>query len=352
MFHDSRHVQAYRSNCGSDWHKLFASWEIHQRSAMRGDTSTKVIVWRCTELCGGLGDRQRGILTSFALALVTGRAFFIDSQKPVPFHRYFAVANSQLHWVFEDRLLRGRSVLEETFMDTFPSVGDYSDANLSYYDQFDVVVQKNNFWRPLSVISNPAVTSNHAFRRYQPHILAGCVLNYLLVPKPDIQIQIHQVLKLEWERNRKVVALQVRSGDNQIKNGTVMSALVSMFRSCILDVTNTTFPAFIPFLSSDSAEVVTQFKTYYANLLTFTGNIMHVDGFFGADSNLDAGFKCWITLCLVRLTLLSFRVAVSVSLQRYGVLSRTTSLQIAAVMQKSHTKHFRQICRLACLPCS
>ena len=292
MFLDSRHVQAYRSNCGSDWRKLFASWEKHQEAALRGDASIKLIIWRCTDVCGGLGDRQRGILTSFALALVTGRAFFIDSQKPVPFHEYFAVAHAKLHWVFEDKLLQGRSVLEESFMDSFPSIGDYSDANLSYYNQFDVVIQKNNFWKPLSIVSNPLIANEHPFRLYQPHILAGCVLNYLLVPRHDLQLEVHQMLQREWQQSKKIIAFQVRSGDSQVKNTTVMSALVSTFNSCYATVSALSGPtALTPFLTTDSPGVFSLFETSFANLLTFKGTIMHVDGFFGADGSPHNGFR-------------------------------------------------------------
>ena len=292
MFLDSRHVQAYRSNCGSDWRKLFASWEKHQEAALKGNAAIKLIIWRCIDVCGGLGDRQRGILTSFALAMVTGRAFFIDSQKPVPFHQYFAVAHSELHWVFDEKLLQGRSVLEESFMDSFPSIGDYSSANLSYYNNFDVVIQKNNFWKPLSIIQNPLIAEDHPFRLYQPHILAGCVLNYLLVPRHDLQMEVHHVLQHEWQHSRQVVALQVRSGDSQLKNTTVMSALVRTFSSCYAKINALSGPTtFTPFLTSDSPGVVSLFQTSHANLLTFTGTIMHVDGFFGADGSPHDGFR-------------------------------------------------------------
>lgn len=292
MFLNSRHAQAYRSNCGADWRKLFASWEVHQEAALRGDASTKLIIWRCTEVCGGLGDRQRGILTSFALALVTGRAFFIDSQRPVPFQQYFAVAHPKLHWVFEDKLLEGRSVLEESFLDSPPSIGDYGDANLSYYNEFDVVIQKTNYWKPLSILTNPVIASNHPFRLYQPHILAGCFLNYLLVPQHGLQQEVNQILQRERQHNRGIVALQVRSGDSQSKNLTVMSTLVKTFSFCYASVVARSVPnVMVPFLTTDSPDVISLFQTSYPNLLTFTGTVMHVDGFFGADGNLHDGFR-------------------------------------------------------------
>eukprot|EP00913_Durusdinium_trenchii_P002146 g1982.t2 len=46
----------------------------------------KALVYVCTGMsyCGGHGDRLNGMLGAFTLALLSGRAFFIDSQRPVP----------------------------------------------------------------------------------------------------------------------------------------------------------------------------------------------------------------------------------------------------------------------------
>ncbi|CAK8988483.1 Uncharacterized protein SCF082_LOCUS1409 [Durusdinium trenchii] len=40
--------------------------------------------WEGMSYCGGHGDRLNGMLGAFTLALLSGRAFFIDSQRPVP----------------------------------------------------------------------------------------------------------------------------------------------------------------------------------------------------------------------------------------------------------------------------
>lgn len=140
----------------------------------------KIIVWRCTGGCGGLGDRQRGILTSFMLALVTKRAFFIHSTYPVPFEYYFHLARPDLHWVFSQYLLDNRTVLEEDIMNVYPSIGDYKEASLSYYDSFDVVIQKSNFWQPFNILGNPSAKKHKLLRSYEEHVLAGCLLNYTL----------------------------------------------------------------------------------------------------------------------------------------------------------------------------
>lgn len=48
---------------------------------------TKYIVYRCRrgDLCGGIGDRLRGIMATFYLAIATGRAMMIDMDAPIPF---------------------------------------------------------------------------------------------------------------------------------------------------------------------------------------------------------------------------------------------------------------------------
>lgn len=290
MFLAVNDAALYKANCGADWHKLFRKWEQTQKSVLSGASTEKIIVWRCIDKCGGLGDRQRGILTSFTLALVTGRAFFIDSQQPVPLQSYFSLANRKLHWVYEDSILQGLSVLEESFMDAFPSIGDYAEANLTYYEKYDVVIQRNNFWKPLSILKNPVVAPDLAIWSTNEHTLAGCILNYLLVPTREMQLRVANVNKHENTYGKAVVALQVRSGDSQVKNYTVMKSLVNAYSSCFESIETFSKSAFTLFLSTDSDTIVAQFRKQYDNLLTFDGQITHVDGIFGADDNPVTAF--------------------------------------------------------------
>lgn len=286
MFVKSEDIFKFKQQCGADWHEIFEEWDQRQQRFLRGDLDVKVVVWRCEEICGGLGDRQRGILTSFMLALTTQRAFLIDSRLPVPLHHYFHVANPAIHWLYEEKLIRGRSVFEEVFMDVLPSVGDYASADLSLYDAYDVIIQKNNFWRPLSILENRSVDVSRKMQAIKPHVLAGCLLNYLLVPAVDLQLRIHRLL--QQAGNSELVAVQVRSGDNQSKNLTVVDSLVSAFDTCVKSVQGST-PAL--FLTTDSGDVYDRFQTLHPNMLSFDGQIMHVDGFFGSQTDPDAAFQ-------------------------------------------------------------
>lgn len=291
MFVDAGDVAEYRNKCGTDWHQLFAAWEFNQRAALRGDTAVKIIVWRCRQLCGGLGDRQRGILTSFALALVTDRAFFIDSENPVPLQHYFRVANPDLHWTFDNSLLEGRKHIEEDFLNALPPVGDFASANLSYYDTYDVVIQLNNFWQPLRVLQNPSLSSGHLLRSYEDHILAGCMLNYLLVPTRDLQMTIHNSKQQATKDKQHMLALQIRTGDSQFKNDTVLNIVARRFADCVSNIQQASNFKFKIFLTTDAVEIEQKFKATHADLVMFNGQIVHIDGAFGPADSPASSFR-------------------------------------------------------------
>lgn len=291
MFQDNDNAVAYRSQCGTGWHRLFARWESQQKNAMRDD-STKAIVWRCAGSCGGFGDRLRGILTSFALALVTDRAFFIDHPNPAPLQDFFQVAKPHISWVFNQSLLQGRSVLEENFLNhVTPPLGLYSQADLTSYEAYDVVVQINNFWRPFDILHNPSLRHVDKFRALNEHTLAGCMLNYLLVPMPDLQRQVQDMKQAAIIRQQHVLAVQVRTGDSQSKNETLLKELLQYYELCIQNLQTTGNETYQLFLTTDAEQVLELMKDAHPDMISFAGQIFHVDGNFGAPDSPHAAFK-------------------------------------------------------------
>ena len=292
MFEDASDSAEYVRQCGRDWTGLFTEWEEVQRRAIDKPVDAKAVVWKCDgALCGGLGDRQRGILTSFMLALVTGRAFFIKDDSAAPLQHYFHVGNPSLHWRFEESHLEGRTVLHESFLDGIPPIGDYADSNLAYYDSYDYVFQANNFWQPFHILHNPNITGWAKNLRFDDHVLAGCLLNYLLVPARDVQATLQQVRRSVTAQRHRLLAVQIRTGDSQDKNTTVLTDLVQQFQTCVKNLSNVSPAAFDIFLTTDSNEALVAFRAAYPSLLTFAGDIYHIDGKFGAPVNADAAFR-------------------------------------------------------------
>ena len=291
MFADEATATEFRTCCTGAWQDLIDEWQQRQLLAIQGDATVPLVVYRCRDICGGLGDRQRGILTSFLLAVVTARAFLIDNETPVPMRHYFRMANPDLHWVFDESFMTNRSVLEESFMDTYPPIGDYSVANLSYYDAYDVVVQQNNFWKPLNIFQNPSVRRKLQRQLYDEHTLAGCMLNYLLVPEKHLLSRVQHTIQVEAERGRRILAVQIRSGDNQAKNETLIGDLAAIFMKCIEQVQSSCDTKFTVFLTTDSDQVAARCISTFPDLLTFPGPILHLDGFFGASDSPDTAFQ-------------------------------------------------------------
>lgn len=292
MFLDAADRVEYVKRCGHDWMEIVSRWERLQRRALDGCRDTKAIIWKCDGNCGGLGDRQRGILTSFMLALVIGRAFFIQNDIPVPLQHYFHVANPHLRWTLEESHLEGRTVLHENFLNDWPSIGDYTTANLSHYDSYDFVIQFNNHWQPFQILRNPLTPVwARKLRQYDDHVLAGCLLNYLLVPARSLQDDLHQVRQAVAVHNQRLLAVQIRTGDNQIKNTTVLTDFIQLFQTCIQKLQRFSPVPFQVFLTTDSDEALQVFQAAYPSLLTFSGDIYHVDGRFGAPADPDAAFR-------------------------------------------------------------
>ena len=292
MFVHASDSAEFVKQCGRDWMELFANWERVQRRTLDGFSDTKAVVWKCDGSCGGLGDRQRGILTSFMLALVTDRAFFIQNEAPVPLRHYFHVANPSLHWTFEESQLEGKTVLHENFMNDVPSIGDYASGNLSHYEAFEFVIQANNFWQPFNILRNPGLSGwARKLRKYDDHVLAGCLLNYLLVPARDMQATLQEVRQSVAGHKNRLLAVQIRTGDSQNKNLTVLTEFIQLFQTCVQKLKRSSEAPLEVFLTTDSDEALVAFKSAYPHLLTFPGDIYHVDGPFGKPVNAKAAFR-------------------------------------------------------------
>ena len=177
-----------------------------------------------------------------------------------------------------------------------PPIGDYATADLSHYDQYDFIVQANNFWQPFHVLRNPSLDLSGSVRklrqyRYRDHVLAGCVLNYLLVPARDVQTKLQQIRYLAAEQRHKLLAVQIRTGDSQNKNSTILTECIQLFQTCVKKLERSSSSPFKIFLTTDSNEALETFREAHPNLLTFAGEIHHVDGPFGAPTSPDAAFR-------------------------------------------------------------
>lgn len=82
------------------------------RSVKQGAQGPRSLVYVCNpfSLCGGHGDRTNGIISAFALAVLTDRAFFIDSDSPLPLNLLLQPRRGADGKLLVDWRLRGGAV--------------------------------------------------------------------------------------------------------------------------------------------------------------------------------------------------------------------------------------------------
>lgn len=81
-FHKLTHQQV-RPTLDSTWSSLF-SWQPWSWSAQRCEEPARYAVWLCTEFCGGLSDRLRGLWSMLVFSMFSGRIYLLDDPQLAP----------------------------------------------------------------------------------------------------------------------------------------------------------------------------------------------------------------------------------------------------------------------------
>ncbi|CAE7211730.1 gsdA [Symbiodinium sp. CCMP2592] len=185
-----------------------------ERAGNKAAGNAKILVYSCTPFaqCGGHGDRLNGIITTFLLAVLTGRAFFIDSESPLPL---------QL-------LLQPRSI------DWRVSGGLKSTAglrHLSYHDkrwQFEadleklaasdeeVLVINMNYRMIRSLFEAPAfrkAAQQLGLPHNSPPFLAAEIFDVLFGPTQLLRQELHSLrTELSLRRSIAFIGIHLRTG--------------------------------------------------------------------------------------------------------------------------------------------
>uniref|UniRef100_A0A7S0ZL36 GDP-fucose protein O-fucosyltransferase 1 n=1 Tax=Timspurckia oligopyrenoides TaxID=708627 RepID=A0A7S0ZL36_9RHOD len=63
------------------------------------DVEVKYLLWFCYDICGGLGDRMRGVVTMLYLAIATDRVLLLQQKNPVALN--VSLIPAKINWDFE-----------------------------------------------------------------------------------------------------------------------------------------------------------------------------------------------------------------------------------------------------------
>ena len=208
----------------------------------------RFIVYECTSSGSGLGDRIKGIATTFLIALLTDRAFLINWNYPASID-HILVPN-MIDWrvgdLSEYRML---PIFKSYRMNTFEHAINYADVD------FDETLTSNhrNASKPSMIITRfnellPILYSDRyrsklqrlGLWRMKETDFLGCIFEFLFRPSEQVLVQMkHFYDRNPVLSNSYVIGIQSRIGGGEIGDGTLIpSPRQVWFRDCALELTN------------------------------------------------------------------------------------------------------------------
>jgi len=219
-----KHLDRLSDRSGISWaiRKLSSYLEFHRRvvQTWAGDPRQRMgqgraLVFVCNpmSLCGGHGDRTNGILSTFVLALLTNRAFFIDFDSPLPLNLLLQprrMADDSGSFVLDWRLRGGGIGLGSQVMYIDDRIAFQEDLSWLVRDPSPVLLVSMNHRELGALMSHPLLEARARELELPgwPH-LASQLWNVLFEPTPllrmrlvDAQQEMNLPGPLPWEGRR------------------------------------------------------------------------------------------------------------------------------------------------------
>ncbi|XP_067653098.1 uncharacterized protein [Haliotis asinina] len=241
----------------------------------------KYLVYLCDRktTCGGLGDRQRGIMGVFILSLVTRRRYGIRMQSPCPLDNFFAP--NKINWTVSDSVLRlpfsdHINAMDDTELKKSLVEGDFNDNHME-----DVVFLRDNMdftgviaHRPKYKKLLPEWAKSGSKSKVFWH-----VWNLLFKPFGSMKVKLDRALgQINQTPHNRLVCAHVRIGRNPTIPGD--QANVNSIQSVrkLWKFLQGYGKETMYFVASDAERVRDMARREFGNrLLTVEGKIRHID---------------------------------------------------------------------------
>mmetsp|Transcript_10099 Transcript_10099/g.28961 ORF Transcript_10099/g.28961 Transcript_10099/m.28961 type:complete len:412 (-) Transcript_10099:39-1274(-) len=236
---------------------------------------TRTIIFRCTDRCGGLGDRLRGIITIFYAALLLGCRFRIEMESPFPMSDFFEPTCEAFRLSHAEHSYA--PLLDNFCNDDIRS--ENVDLNNYFFGRGDsVVAVKSNaeYWQ--NVIRNRHVKETLLVKRLRAlnFVETGHLALNMLFGRPTFSILTDVV--------RPLVSLHLRTGDYSIGRQNLSSSVLRRIEEQVQVakawLKENRVHNFSLFVSSDNEEAVrVTHEAMHApyRVAPFRGDILHVD---------------------------------------------------------------------------
>lgn len=266
--------------------------------------TTKTMIYSCQSFCGGWGDRLRGILSAYVLALVTDRHFMIDMNYPC-----------QITKVIEPNFVNWTMIHSKQPNRTRLNINTMRSYQLTYRGYITRLIHFENFTQIWSAYDDIYLSTNLDYMRLVFHnkhmskkiqelfgrlpvsqltIEKSFAFFFELLFKPSIAVEQRVNSILYSSIHRELICFHIRIGKNPTNPfDAVFTSRVNMTRAMI-DFTDRylqTRNSSLVFVTSDSGQAISQVLNHYSNSsMTIVGPILHIDRFNRRSSAVCDGF--------------------------------------------------------------
>jgi len=269
------------------------------------DLSDKTMIYSCQSFCGGWGDRLRGILSVYILALLTNRHFMIDMNYPCDILK--VIQPNIVNWTYvKSNQSNNRTRLNINTMPSWQKAIRNEIANriksqdfVQIWSSYDDIFISTNSDYMTSALRNIFV-SNQTRKLLGQLPLSQATMQTLfaflfeLLFTPSISVRNRVDTILATSRHRHLICLHIRIGKNPANPWDYAFKGRENTTETMLDFTdnylsNKSSP--LVFVTSDSGHDIANVLHHYPNSsMTIVGPILHIDRFDRRSSTICDGF--------------------------------------------------------------
>ena len=289
-------------------------------SAFHQPQSDKTMTYSCGKRCNGWGDRIRGVMSVYVLALLTGRRFMIDMEIPCPLSRF--LQPNIVNWTFSEpssslrqnrsRLVIGGMSFQETELEELVTVITSTNF-VSRWEAYDDISITTNAYLVGRALSNPHVNSSWLIGKLPSNMTHDTKLFLLLFellfkPTEILTTAVEKILHLPYKR---LICVHIRQGKNPSNPHDVYFPLRQNITQTMITFLNTMVGEINVsdtriFVTSDSDAAIREVRRRFLDaVVTVRGPIVHIDRTYSAkhresdEQNICDGFLKVLTEFLV-----------------------------------------------------
>jgi hypothetical protein len=261
------------------------------------------MIYSCQSFCGGWGDRLRGIMSVYVLALLTHRRFMIDMNYPCGIHQ--GVEPNLVNWTYvknpgsKTRLnintMRSWQTAIRSDTSNMIKSKDFTTAWSSYDDIF--ISTNADYMGPALRNFHMSNETRRLLGRIpvsQATMQTLFALFFEILFKPSVAVRKRVDYILSATHHRHLICLHIRVGKNPTNPFDHAFTARANTTQAMIDFTDkyiSNKSASLVFVTSDSGQAVSDVLHHYPNSsMTIVGPILHIDRFDRRSSTICDGF--------------------------------------------------------------